>query len=224
MKPTFWEYNIWCQQSQVLKSRCHTKRRMDAATRATFSFGMTTTKTLKSVFSWHSSYIRHLNSLLAPVNCLFDIGFSLSESQQAFWKKQLIDTTFILSDHVVYNAETDTTFNPSLNLQSYSVAGTKKKGIIDITMWKRHNFQPSPVPGNLFSLNPPLNAIWFNLYYLFEAVPNERLNSRIDSQNRRLSTVIIYNCLTPPCLPRYSPTFPTGPCAQTSPLYKVNCS
>ncbi len=38
------------------KSRCHTKRRMDAATRAHPSFGMTTTNTLKSVFSWHVSY------------------------------------------------------------------------------------------------------------------------------------------------------------------------
>ncbi len=32
MTPTFWEYNLWCQQSQILKSRCHTKRRMGAAT------------------------------------------------------------------------------------------------------------------------------------------------------------------------------------------------
>ena len=45
--PTFQECNVWCQQSQILKSRCHTKRRMDAA--------MTTTKTLRSVFSWRMS-------------------------------------------------------------------------------------------------------------------------------------------------------------------------
>ncbi len=30
MTPTFREYNLWCQQSQILKSRCHTKRRMGA--------------------------------------------------------------------------------------------------------------------------------------------------------------------------------------------------
>ncbi len=49
--PTFREYNLWCQQSQVLKSRCHTKRRMGKATRAHPSFGMTMTKTLRCVFS-----------------------------------------------------------------------------------------------------------------------------------------------------------------------------
>ncbi len=27
MTPTIWEYNRWYQQSQILKSRCHTKRR-----------------------------------------------------------------------------------------------------------------------------------------------------------------------------------------------------
>ncbi len=32
------EYNLWCQQSQILKSWCHTKRRMG--------------KTLRFVFSW----------------------------------------------------------------------------------------------------------------------------------------------------------------------------
>ncbi len=31
MTPTFREYNLWSQQSQILKSRCHTKRRMGAA-------------------------------------------------------------------------------------------------------------------------------------------------------------------------------------------------
>ncbi len=55
MTPTFREYNLRCQQSQILKSRCHTKRRMGAATHAHPSFGMTTTKTLRSVFSWCAS-------------------------------------------------------------------------------------------------------------------------------------------------------------------------
>ncbi len=53
---TFPEYNLWCQQSQILKSRCHTKRRMGAATRARPSFGTTTAKTLRSVFSWRTSF------------------------------------------------------------------------------------------------------------------------------------------------------------------------
>ncbi len=39
MTPTFWEYNLWCQQSQILKSQCHIKRRMGTATQAHPSFG-----------------------------------------------------------------------------------------------------------------------------------------------------------------------------------------
>ncbi len=31
VRVTFREYNLWCQQSQILKSQCHTKRRMGAA-------------------------------------------------------------------------------------------------------------------------------------------------------------------------------------------------
>ncbi len=50
MKPTFREYNLLCQQSQILKSRCHTKRTMGSAMCAHPSFGMTTTKTLRTVF------------------------------------------------------------------------------------------------------------------------------------------------------------------------------
>ena len=45
----------WCWQSQILKSRCHTKRRMGAATRTHSSFGMAMTKTLRSIFLWHAS-------------------------------------------------------------------------------------------------------------------------------------------------------------------------
>ncbi len=55
MTPTFREYDLWSQKTQILKSRCHTKRRMGGATRAHPSLGMTTTKTLRSVFSWHAS-------------------------------------------------------------------------------------------------------------------------------------------------------------------------
>ncbi len=55
MTPNFLECNLWCQQSQILTSQCHTKRRVGAATRAHPSFGMT--KILRSVFSWHVSCI-----------------------------------------------------------------------------------------------------------------------------------------------------------------------
>ncbi len=50
MTPTFREYDLWSQKTQILKSRCHT-------TRAHPSFGMTTTKTLRSVFSWRASHV-----------------------------------------------------------------------------------------------------------------------------------------------------------------------
>ncbi len=40
-----------------LKSRCHTIRRMGTALRAHPSVGMTTTKTLRSVFSWRASLV-----------------------------------------------------------------------------------------------------------------------------------------------------------------------
>ena len=56
MTPTFQEYNLWCQHSPILKSQCDTKRRMGTATRTHSSFGMTT-KTLRSVFSWRSSFV-----------------------------------------------------------------------------------------------------------------------------------------------------------------------
>ncbi len=58
MTPTFREYDLWSQRTQILKSRCHTKRRIGTATRAHPSFGMTTTKTLRSVFSWCASLIQ----------------------------------------------------------------------------------------------------------------------------------------------------------------------
>ncbi len=49
-------HTIWGgQKTQILKSQCHTKRRMGAALPANPSFGMTPTKTLRSVFSWHTS-------------------------------------------------------------------------------------------------------------------------------------------------------------------------
>ena len=41
MTPTFREYDLRSQKTQILKSQCHT---------------MTPTKTLRSVFSWHASY------------------------------------------------------------------------------------------------------------------------------------------------------------------------
>ncbi len=62
MTPTFWEYDLRSQKTQILKSRCHTKRRMGAAARAHPSFGMTTTKTLRSVFSWRMSYFYSQNN------------------------------------------------------------------------------------------------------------------------------------------------------------------
>ncbi len=51
------EYDLWSQKTQILKSRCHTKETMGAAMHAHPSFGMTTTKTLRSVFSWCASKI-----------------------------------------------------------------------------------------------------------------------------------------------------------------------
>ncbi len=48
------EKSVSCQKIIFSKSRCHAKR-MDVATRAHPSFGMTTTKTLMSVFSWRES-------------------------------------------------------------------------------------------------------------------------------------------------------------------------
>ncbi len=56
MTPTFREYDLWSQNTQIIKSRCHTKRRMGSAKRAHPSFGIPMTKTLRSVFSWHVSY------------------------------------------------------------------------------------------------------------------------------------------------------------------------
>ncbi len=57
-------YHLWSQKTPILKSRCHTKRRMGAATRAHPSFGMTTTKTLRPVFSWHASFNTQLGLVL----------------------------------------------------------------------------------------------------------------------------------------------------------------
>ncbi len=58
--PTFREYDLRSQKTQILKSRCHTKRRMGAATRAHPSFGMTTTKTL-SLFSSDTRHIHYMH-------------------------------------------------------------------------------------------------------------------------------------------------------------------
>ena len=55
MTPTFREYDLWSRKTQILKSQCHTRRRMGAATRARPSLGMTTTKTWRSVLLWHTS-------------------------------------------------------------------------------------------------------------------------------------------------------------------------
>ena len=60
-RPSFWHdtdfSRIWSMISAVKfwKVGCHTKRRMGAAKRAHPSFGMTTTKILRSVFSWRTS-------------------------------------------------------------------------------------------------------------------------------------------------------------------------
>ncbi len=51
---------VICRCHIFLKSRCHTKRRMGAATRAHPSFGMTATKTLRSVFSWRALYLNRV--------------------------------------------------------------------------------------------------------------------------------------------------------------------
>ncbi len=64
--PTFREYNLWCQQSQILKSQCHTKRN----THAHPSFGMSTTKTLRFVFSWHVSCVFGHNKQFFYLCCL----------------------------------------------------------------------------------------------------------------------------------------------------------
>ncbi len=65
------------------KGRCHTKRRMGAATRAHPSFGMTTTKTLMSVFSWHTSD--------EPVHCFLGVIQVYEVSKQTPDKLMWID-------------------------------------------------------------------------------------------------------------------------------------
>ncbi len=64
MTPTFREYGQWSQKTQILKSRYHTTRSMDAATCAHPSFGMTRTKTLRSVFSWRASFL-YVNKIVS---------------------------------------------------------------------------------------------------------------------------------------------------------------
>ena len=48
MTPTYREFDLWSQETQILRSRCHTKGRMGTATM---------TKTLRSVFLWHTSHV-----------------------------------------------------------------------------------------------------------------------------------------------------------------------
>ncbi len=64
MTPTFREYDLWRQKTQILKSQYHTKKRMGAATRAHPTFGMTTTKTFRSVFSRCTLYFSIIQKLL----------------------------------------------------------------------------------------------------------------------------------------------------------------
>ena len=47
----FLENVIYEVKTQILKSRCHTKRKISMGTRTQPSFDMTTTKTLRPVFS-----------------------------------------------------------------------------------------------------------------------------------------------------------------------------
>ena len=47
------EKEIW----KNLKSRCHTKRKMGAATSARPSFGMTMTQENRDLFVWHSPHV-----------------------------------------------------------------------------------------------------------------------------------------------------------------------
>ncbi len=83
MTPTFREYNLWWQQSQILKSRCHTKRRMGAATLVHPSFGMTATKTVRFVFSWCTSCIFTLTD---HVECQYiTVILVTSNSNCMFW-------------------------------------------------------------------------------------------------------------------------------------------
>ncbi len=78
MTPTSQEYNLWYWQSQILKSRCHTKRRMGASTRVHPSFGMTKTKTLRSGFLWRESCLHQVPSiwiaLIRATKVLLDIS------------------------------------------------------------------------------------------------------------------------------------------------------
>ncbi len=52
-------YNIFFLQ-KILKSRCHTKRRAGAATRARPSFGMTQTQDIRDLFAWRCPNVHDL--------------------------------------------------------------------------------------------------------------------------------------------------------------------
>ncbi len=79
-----WHHRLYSQ-----KSRCHAKRRMGAATRAHPSFGMTKTKTLKSVFWWHASYL-HVLILLTPFGMVIPSYLALHEWDLWSYKTGLV--------------------------------------------------------------------------------------------------------------------------------------
>ncbi len=56
---------MWCQQSQILKGRCHTKRSAHP------SFGMTPTQAIGDLFAWRSSILtdRWTEIIVAQVSC-----------------------------------------------------------------------------------------------------------------------------------------------------------
>ena len=61
LAPTFrFFFYLWIFRSNFFlsKSRCHTKRMMDAAMRAHPSFGMTPTQAFRDLFTWHSPLSR----------------------------------------------------------------------------------------------------------------------------------------------------------------------
>ena len=76
MRPTFREYNLWCQ---IQKSRCHTNRTMGMAMRAHPYFCMTTTKTLRYVFSWHASHQTEYDISTAGSVCIVSAFMDMND-------------------------------------------------------------------------------------------------------------------------------------------------
>ena len=75
---------IWrMSRENSKKSWCHAKRRMSAATRAYPSFVMTTTKTLRSVLSWRTSFglLRMVHLRWSSILCkqMLYLNFVLSQ-------------------------------------------------------------------------------------------------------------------------------------------------